>query len=154
AHERTAHGDIGLRLDVVRQLLERNPGADERNERGRADVEPALARGDVVAHLVQEQQCDEARRVGQAPDAGVKHEREHHRACSEGELAPLEARQQHEEELDHGLALFGPAPYAAGLRRKNFITPAPSASAPTAITLANLSTKAKISANSPSFLAA
>ena len=41
-----------------------------------------------------------------------------------------------------------------GLRRKKFITPAPSTAKPMRMTLANLSTNAATSANRPSFLAA
>jgi len=63
AEQRPRQPHPGLGLDVMRQGLELDPGADERNEGRRADVEPALLGGKVVAHLVHEDQQDEADRV-------------------------------------------------------------------------------------------
>src|SRR5580704_4910491 len=67
------------------------------------------------------------------------------------DLAPLEARQQEKDKRLHA----GPSGWTLfGLRRNSFMTAAPNARAPMAMTFANLRAKTPINANSPSFFAA
>ena len=91
----------------MRHLLEFDPGADEGDEGRRADGQATLARSDVVAHLVQEEQRDEARGVAPAIDEGVGDDRQQHRAAGGQQLAELEELQAAEEpqqQFDHGPA--------------------------------------------------
>mgnify|MGYP000438045128 CR=1 FL=1 len=68
-----------------------DPGADERNERGRADREAHAPRRDVVPHLVHEDQQHEADCVAPAEDQRVREHRQDHGACRYRDLSEFRA---------------------------------------------------------------
>ena len=101
----------------------------------------------IMAHFVREQQGEEAGGIGPSENLRVEDQRHRHRAAGRGDFAEFESREEQDDELDHSGA-FG---LARPSRRRSAAT---TTIAPSPITLANFSTNAAPSANSPSFFSA
>jgi len=79
--QRSGQADVGFRLGIVRHLFHRDPCPNEWYERWRADLEPAPAGGDVVPHLVHQNEKDEADCVSPAEDERIRDYRKQHGAA-------------------------------------------------------------------------
>src|SRR4029434_8840181 len=84
--------------DAERVLLEQDRGPKEGDEHRSADVEALSPSFEIVAHLVYEDEQDEAHREPPAPDPGVGGDRHEHRGRG-GEQLELEDRGGGELEL-------------------------------------------------------
>jgi hypothetical protein len=82
---------------VVAERPRRDNRSEERYEHRRARLDALAAQLDHVSHLVNEQQYDEARGEGNAPDPRVGGHRDRHRAHSREQL---ELRHQQQERLE------------------------------------------------------
>ena len=99
---RAGQADARLGRGVLRHLLHRHQGAQERDEHRRAGRDPLPAQLDHVPHLVHEQKQHEPNGELPAPDQRVGADRHEHRRRG-GEQ--LELRQQKQERLELGREL-------------------------------------------------
>ena len=100
--DRAGEADARLGQRVAAQRLRPHRRAEERDEDRRAGLDALAAQLDHVAHLVDEQQHDEADRELPAPDQAVGGDRDEHRPRRRQDL---QLRQQQQDDLDLGREL-------------------------------------------------
>src|SRR5580765_190498 len=122
AGDRPRHGHPGLHRSVARLALHRDEGADERDEHGRAGRNALEPHRDGVAHLVDEDQQDEAGGEEPAPLDRVGTDREEH---GRQRLELQHARQQTQElglaEDEEQAGAGDPRRRSAGVRGPGFV---------------------------------
>ena len=98
--DRAREADARLGGRVVAERLRHDDGAEERDEHRRARRDALAAQLDDVAHLVDEQEQDEAERELPAPDEAVGGDRDEHRARGREDLRALQQDEQGLAELE------------------------------------------------------
>src|ERR1700742_3059491 len=82
--------------------LQVDPGADEWNEGWQSNIQPTLPRGDVMPHLVHQQEQYEAYGILPTEELRVNQHGQQHRAGREQNLAQFSGGQQREQRLQGG----------------------------------------------------